>query len=150
VASDFIELLGSLADNVGLPAQRLTESRAIVVGGIVFRLMAVDDGAEGELFHYAVLEAPSAGAKFGLYEAALRANNLWSGTGGGTLGLLEETGELVLCGRWPICELNGAKLVVLLMHAASVAQEWLDRIAATSSGRSPSCDDASQVFAARV
>lgn len=79
------------------------------------------------------------GDKLAAYELLLAANYLWQGTGGGTLALEEESGEIVLQKPLPLATLDQQALETAIEVYVDTAELWARHLAAGSedSGSEP-------------
>lgn len=123
-------LLEDFAEHADVSIAGLLERQHIAVRDVQFELHceATDpDQDSGDVIFYTLFPPPEPDNERAMYRLALQANMLWSGTGGLTMAVVERTGQLMLCGYFPIADLDGLRFARVLDHAAGQAQAWLEK-----------------------
>lgn len=134
------QILRSLAVDVGLDPEELLSTEEIVVDHETIGLQLDGDPQSGDLVFFAVLGKPSAGGRERVLRTLLEANHFWIGTGGCTLGLQPETGNVILCGRIRLEDIDGPQLAGLLDAFADTSaywRDWIDRASASAADTDP-------------
>ena len=132
----FRKLLEDFADRIGLSGDDLVAMGEVVVDMTTVSLVHQPcgdhdrDGNGGDVVLFAVLAVPPIGDQLDLYQAALEANMLWTGTRGATLGLQAGSGAFTVCRREPLPGLTDAALVELVGNFADTAECWNDFVRA--------------------
>lgn len=130
MTTTFQDLLAQLAEHLNLPAQALIEQQEIVIDDVAIHLQCdAGDAHEGGVQTEALvlscyLGTPSEARWREIAHTVLRANHLWVGTAGGTLGMLPDNDDITWCLRWPLPSLDAAQLAELLHHTTALAQAW--------------------------
>ncbi|MCB1227284.1 MAG: CesT family type III secretion system chaperone [Verrucomicrobiales bacterium] len=121
-------LLQNFADTFQLPVESLAVSPEITVNDVVISLHyeGLEDGA-GDVLLYAVLGSPPPGTEDAACRAMLLANHLWSGTGGATLGLMDD-GRATMSYRTPLATLHAEGLATTLDLFSEQALQWRELI----------------------
>lgn len=124
MSARFTNLLTRFAQHLNLPPESLLQTGEIVIDKTTVTLFYEGDEERGDIVFYSILGMPSSHAVPFIYRTLLEANMLWAGTGGGTLGLLPQTGAITLCGRINIEEITSDSLTVLLENFVDTAEFW--------------------------
>lgn len=119
------QLLTDFAHAVGLePVDHFLDSEEVVIDDVTISLYFEGDEALGDVVFFALLGAPGDARLNDVALVLLEANYLWAGTGGATLGLNAQTGQVALSGRMPLDTLDGDALASLLAAFADSASFW--------------------------
>lgn len=118
------DLLSAFAARVGLDPRAFLKTQELVIEGLHIGLTYAGQGGAGDLLYFANLGAPAAGREAVVYKALLQANHMWAGTGGATLGVQMDTGNVVLAGQLDFRELGPEGLAGLLDAFAETAIFW--------------------------
>jgi len=121
------DLLSALAEEVGLEASSLISSQEIVIDELPISLRLEGEGEQAELRLSCQLGIPSKLRWALAIRTMLQANHLWTGTGGATLGMLEND-MVSLSVRRLLSRLNADRLAVLLAKTADIGLAWQDFI----------------------
>ena len=121
------DLLSALAEEVGLEASSLISSQEIVIDELPISLKLEGEGEQAELRLCCQLGIPSKARWALAIRTMLQANHLWTGTGGATLGMLEND-MVSLSVRRLLSRLNADRLAVLLAKTADIGLAWQDFI----------------------
>ena len=140
------ELIKSLARHVGVDADALAKTQEIVVDSLAIGMVFEGDDDFGDVVYFSDLGAPAGPRVPEVYKVLLQANNLWAGTGGATLGLQQDTGNIILAGRMDLDGLSAEGLAQLLDAFADTALFWKKFVA----DELPSGDASSFAFATRA
>lgn len=122
-------LLIQLAKQAGVDAEALASTEEIVIDGISIGLQLDGTEQEGDVLFFTTLGAPAVGHFESIARTLLEANSLWVGTGGCTLGIQPETGEVTLCGRAPLAALDGSSMAEVLAGFTDLADFWKKYVA---------------------
>jgi Tir chaperone protein (CesT) family len=117
-------LLAALAHEVGLDAEAFVQAEEIVIDDITVSLYFEGDEDLGEVVFFSLLGQPAPERAAEAAQVLLQANYLWLGTGGATLGLHPDSGQVLIAGRTPLEGLDGAALASLLDSFTDTASFW--------------------------
>lgn len=134
VSEHYVQLLSGLANYLGLPSpEDFLASEELVINGqsiaFVFEPLDPNEPEAGDLLLFAVLGAPAADRQANVHRLLLEANNLWSGTSGATLGLQQDTGNVVMATRLPLEGLLPEQLAGILETFLDTALFWKATVA---------------------
>ena len=121
------DLLSALAEEVGLEASSLISSQEIVIDELPISLKLEGEAEQAELRLCCQLGIPTKARWALAIRTMLQANHLWTGTGGATLGMLEND-MVSLSVRRLLSKLNADRLAVLLAKTADIGLAWQDFI----------------------
>ena len=133
--SPYEDLLTALAEHAGLEAPALLATEEIVLNDLPIGLQLCGEGEQSDVVLCSLLGPVPADRWPELSRQLLMANHLWAGTGGATLGVLDEDHTVSVSARRPLHELDAGQLGLLLVHFAKIGQAWRDFI---SQAHSPS------------
>lgn len=133
--SPYEDLLTALAELAGLEAPALLASEEIVINDLPIGLQLAGEGEQAAVLLCSLLGPVPSDRWPEVSRKLLLANHLWCGTGGATLGLLDEDNTVSLSTRRSLQELDAHQLSLLLVHFAEIGQAWQDFI---SHAHSPS------------
>jgi hypothetical protein len=125
----YTELLTGLAKHLGLPeASLLAETQELVIDdlkiGFDYEPIDANEPVYGDALFFCVLGRPAAERQAAIHRLMLEGNNLWAGTGGGTLGLQQDTGTAILAARLPVETTTPENFASVLANFAEVAVFW--------------------------
>lgn len=134
MSEQYLQLLSGLANYLGLPSPEdfLASEELVINGqniGFVFEPLDPNEPEAGDVLLFAVLGAPPAHRQSDIYRLLLEANNLWSGTSGATLGLQQDTGNVVMATRLPVEGLLAEQLAGILETFLDTALFWKATVA---------------------
>jgi hypothetical protein len=98
------------------------------------------DPQRGDLVFFTALGKFAAVGGERVTRTLLEANHFWIGTGGCTLGLQPETGQVILCGRIRLEDIDGPQLAGLLDAFADTSaywRDWIDRASTSGADTDP-------------
>lgn len=123
------DLLRDFANHVGVDPEVFGKTQEIVVDGIAVGLdfEGTDDFAD--VLYFCNVGAPSDARQAEVYKVLLQANNLWAGTGGATIGVQQDTGNVVIAGRMDLEGLSPEGLAALVDAFVDTASFWKKFIA---------------------
>ncbi len=100
----FDEFVQALAQYLGLDPVQLAQSQELMVDDLAIGFLHEEGQAEdpGDFVFFSRLGAPQPVDAPAVHKILLQANSLWLGTAGFTLGLHAGSGDILLCGRWPL------------------------------------------------
>lgn len=124
--SRYLDLLKNYAKFIGLePVEDLLANQELLIGEIVVGLAPDDNENPYNLTFFTSLGKPAASVpKEKLFQLMLEANAFWIGTAGCTLGLQNQSGEVILCGRAPLNVTTAQTLSAVLNGFADLALVW--------------------------
>lgn len=126
--SRYEDLLTALAQSTGLDAAALLASEEIVINDLPIGLQLSGEDEQAALLLCSLLCTVPAERWPEVSRQLLLANHLWAGTGGATLGLLDEDNTVSLSVRRSLHELDVHELSLLLVHFAEIGQAWQEFI----------------------
>ncbi len=100
----FDEFVQALAQHLGLDPVQLAQSQELVVDDLAVGFLheAGEGDDPGDFVFFSRLGSPQPVDAPAVHKVLLQANSLWLGTAGFTLGLHGGSGDILLCGRWPL------------------------------------------------
>ena len=125
----YIDLIEAFAAEVGLDAQALANTQEVVIDGLPIGLSYEGNEEFGDILYFVEVGAPQDARKAQVYETLLAANYLWAGTGGATLGVHQDTKQVILAGRCEVEGITAEGLALLLDALAETAQFWKGYVA---------------------
>ncbi|MEC4720750.1 CesT family type III secretion system chaperone [Noviherbaspirillum sp. CPCC 100848] len=126
--SRFEALLREFAAHVGMEdASALVSSGEIVVDKLSISILYEDEISSDNVVCVAQLGMPAEPGA-GIYRTLLEANLMWAGTGGATLGLHPDTGQVCIAYKQPLDTLDGEGLGEVIDQFADIAAYWRDEI----------------------
>ncbi|WP_018693564.1 type III secretion system chaperone [Algicola sagamiensis] len=117
----YLNLLQDLAQYTGLDAQAFSEVEELFIDDVCVSFHEQD----GDLVLCAMLGQPTQEKLEPIYRVLLEANHFGIGTGGCTLGIQQETGNITLTSRHDIEPLSGEILATMLDSFIDVASFWI-------------------------
>ncbi|MBC7601076.1 MAG: CesT family type III secretion system chaperone [Ramlibacter sp.] len=123
-AEAYDKLLRAFAAHIGLDGDALVKTQELVIDDLTVGLAYEGMDGIGDILYFANLGAPSQARAPSLYLTLLHANNMWAGTGGATLGVQADTGNVILAGRIDINEVTPEGLAAMLDGFADTSQFW--------------------------
>lgn len=134
MSEQYLQLLSGLANHLGLPSPDdfLASEELVINGqniGFVFEPLDPNEPQAGDVLLLAVLGAPAAHRQPDVHRLLLEANNLWSGTSGATLGLQQDTGNVVMATRLPLEGLLPEQFAGILETFLDTALFWKATVA---------------------
>lgn len=134
VSEYYLQLLSGLANHLGLPSPEdfLASEELVINGqniGFVFEPLDPGEPEAGDMLLFAVLGAPPAHRQPDVHRLLLEANNLWVGTSGATLGLQQDTGNVVMATRLPMEGMTPEQLAGILETFLDTALFWKATVA---------------------
>lgn len=123
----FNEFVQGLAEYLGLAPVELAQSQELMVDDLAIGFLHEDGEGDdpGDFVFFCRLGAPQPVHAPAVHKVLLQANSLWLGTAGFTLGLHEGSGDILLCGRWPLLpEATPEAFVRLLDSFVATALIW--------------------------
>lgn len=129
MATVYESTLLDLANHIGLPSpELLPDTQELIIGdhavGFAFDAHDVNEPVAGDILFFCTLGNVAAEREVNLYRLLLEANNLWSGTGGATLGMQRDTGMITLSARLPLEGLEAPHFAEVLDAFADTADFW--------------------------
>lgn len=118
------DLMIAFAQHVGLDPEIFGRTQELLIDDVTVGLMYEGDEDMGDLLYFTQLGAPAEHRRADVHRVMLEANNLWVGTGGATLGIQPETGNVVLAGRQPVEGVTAEGLALLMDAFADTAAYW--------------------------
>ncbi len=100
----FDEFVQALAACLGLDPVQLAQCQELVVDDLEVGFLHEEGEGDdpGDFVFFSRLGAPQPVHEAAVHKILLQANSLWLGTAGFTLGLHAGSGDILLCGRWPL------------------------------------------------
>lgn len=139
----FTQLLSELGKNVGLPELAPDEDNYCCLGfddKIITHLQYNQENDVVMLFaQLGTIDTDKANL---IYPRILKANLFWQGTGGATLGVDDESGEVLMAYQLPIQILDFAKFQELLEGFINTAELWINTLEAVQQGMDASPETA--------
>ncbi|WP_048439701.1 CesT family type III secretion system chaperone [Caenimonas sp. SL110] len=123
-ANTYNELIHAFAAHVGLDGSLLAKTQELVIDDLLVGLACEGTQEMGDLLYFVNLGAPSPESAPAVYRTLLHANNMWAGTGGATLGVQADTGDVILAGRIDLNEVTAQGLAAMLDGFADTGQFW--------------------------
>lgn len=117
-------LLRDFARLQALDGDALVASEALHFAGFTVVFEHQHEGPVSDLLLVTRLGVPAPERVAEVHRVLLEANNQWFGTGGATLGLMPETGEVMCCARVALALLDGERLERVLEMFTVVAGAW--------------------------
>lgn len=137
--SSYQDLLTALAEHAGLEAAALLASEEIVVNDLPIGLQLAGEDEQAAVLLYGLLGPVPADRWPEVSRHLLLANHLWAGTGGATLGVLDDDNTVSLSLRRSLHELDVHQFSLLLVNFAEIGLAWQEFI---SQARTPSSSSA--------
>lgn len=131
----FTQLLGELGKSVGLPELAPDDDNYCCLGfddKIITHLQYNEENDVVMLFaQLGVVDEDKAAL---IYPRILKANLFWQGTGGATLGVDDESKEVLMAYQIPIQMLDFSKFQELLEGFINTAELWINTLEAVQKG----------------
>lgn len=124
--SHYRDLLTALAESAGLDAASLLASEEVIVNDLTISMQMAGEGEQSEILLCSLLGTATADRWPEVARSLLLANHLWAGTGGATLGLLDEDNTVSLSMRQPLPGLDAQKLSAWVSEMADIGRAWQD------------------------
>jgi len=141
--SPYQDLLTALANHAGLEAPALLASEEIVVNDLPIGLQLSGEGEQAAMVLCSLLGPVPADRWPEVSRHLLLANHLWAGTGGATLGVMDDDNTVSLSLRRSLHELDVNQLSQLLVSFAEIGLTWQEFISqAHSSSFAPAWPEA--------
>lgn len=129
------QLLSELGASVGLPDLAPDEDDYCCLGFDDKIVTHLQYNAENEiLMMFSQLGEIDDEQKNAIYPKMLKANLFWQGTGGGTIGVDDETNEVLMCYQFPIRQLDFHKFQELLESFINTSELWINTLEAAQRG----------------
>lgn len=125
------KLLRGLADHLGLDGDLLARTQELVIDDLSVGLAYEGLEGFGDVLYFVNLGATQPGCSPEVYRTLLQANNMWAGTGGATLGLQSDTGNVILAGRVDLSTITPEGLAAMLDGFSDTGQFWKLFVAGT-------------------
>src|SRR5690606_17703274 len=116
------------AEHAGLEAPALLASEEIVVNDLPIGLQFASEEEQAALLLCSLLGPVPADRWPEVSRHLLLANHLWAGTGGATLGVLEDDNTVSLSLRRSLHELDAHQFSRLLVNFAEIGMAWQEFI----------------------
>ncbi len=125
----YIDLIEAFAAEVGLDAQALANTQEVVIDGLPIGLSYEGNEEFGDILYFVEVGAPAEHRQAEVHQTLLKANYLWAGTGGATLGVHPDTGQVILAGRCEVEGVTASGLALLLDALTDTARFWKGYVA---------------------
>lgn len=124
MTATYTQILTELASHLGMPAQKLLEQQQATFERIaVFFQPDASEGEQHIVLCSALGEIEEKSAPQ-VMRTLLQANHLWTGTGGGVLGLSAQGDTVTWCMQIPLHQLDGQTLFALLSEFVELGSAW--------------------------
>ena len=142
MSEHYLQLLSGLANYLALPSPDdfLASEELVINGqsiGFVFEPLDPNDPQAGDVVLFAVLGAPPAHRQPDVHRLLLEANNLWSGTSGATLGVQQDTGNVVMATRLPVEGMTPEQFAGVIETFLDTALFWKATVAGEPAAPAP-------------
>ena len=124
--AQYQHLLTTLAEDVGLEASALLATEEVVIDGLTIGMQLADEGEQAEVLLCSLLGPVSADRWPEVARSLLLATHLWTGTGGATLGVMDDENTVSLNVRRPLHGLDAHQLSQWLAQTADIGLAWQD------------------------
>lgn len=126
--SPYQDLLTALAAHADLDAPALLASEEIVVNDLPIGLQLADEDEQSAVLLCSLLGPVPVDRWPEVSRHLLLANHLWAGTGGATLGVLDDDNTVSLSVRRSLQDLDVHQLSVLLVNFSEIGLAWQEFI----------------------
>lgn len=134
----YTDLLKQLGESVGLPELAPDEDDYCCLGFDDKIVTHLQFNAENEiLMLFVQLGTIDEALQNTVYPKILKANLFWQGTGGATIGIDDETHEVLMCYQTPIRILDFQKFQELLEGFINTAELWINTLESIKRGEIP-------------
>lgn len=131
-------LLSELAKNVGLESLEPDEDLYCCLGFDDKIITHLQYNEENEvLMLFAQLGVIDESMISEIYPKLLKANLFWQGTGGATIGVDDETREVLMCYQVPISTMDVVRFQELMEGFINTAELWINTLEAITQGKTP-------------
>lgn len=132
---NYKKLLSDLGHSVGLPDLAPDEDNYCCLGFDDKIITHIQFNAENEvLMLFAQLGTIDEDKTTLIYPRILKANLFWQGTGGATIGVDDETREVLMCYQIPMAFMDFQKFQELLEGFINTAELWISTLEAVQRG----------------
>lgn len=136
-------LLSELGQNVGLKELAPDEDHYCCLGFDEKIIVHMQYNVENSLVMlFAQLGSVDADKESNIYPKLLKANLFWQGTAGGTIGVDDESREIILSYQFPLSVLDFPKFQEILENFVNTSELWINTLEAYQKGE-PLPDDIS-------
>lgn len=121
----YLELLKQFAQRVGLvPAELFLQRQEIVIDDLAISLSCEELKDSNNILCFSLLGIPNKNISKTVYMELLEANCFWIGTGGATLGIQEHSGEVIICSKISLDDLNVTDFSKFIDNFSEIAHYW--------------------------
>jgi len=122
---NYLQLLRHFAERVGLtPVELFLERQEIIIDGLAISLSYEELEDSRNILCFSLLGQPHESAVKATYIELLEANSFWMETGGATIGMQRNSGEIIMCSKISLDNLNATSFSKFVDNFSDIAHYW--------------------------